>query len=353
MLRDLVASRLEKSHAPYNTEKRKKSAMSSYDLIIIGGGPTGINCAIEAHKAGLNYVVLEKGMLVNSIYHFPINMTFFSTSQLLEIGDTPFISHTARPTRREALEYYRRLQQKYDLKVHTYEPVRDMERTGEGYRITTDKDEYLTTSVVVATGFYDTPRMLDVPGEDLPKVKHYYDDAHPYIGQNVLVVGAANSACQVALELWRKGAKVTMAIREGEIYKGVKYWIKPDMENRIKEGSIPAYFHTTVKEIRPREVVLQGPEGEFTVENDFVMAMTGYTPNYDFIRKLGVNVPDNGDRIPLHNEDTLETNLPNVYLAGVVCAGMRTGKLFIENTRDHAEIIVGDILAKKMKPATP
>lgn len=321
--------------------------MSIYDLIIIGGGPTGINCAIEARKAGLRYLVLEKGVLVNSIYHFPINMTFFSTSKLLEIGNTPFISHGEKPTRREALEYYRRLQQNFQLNVHTYEPVQAMERTGEGYVVTTEKEKYAARSVVIATGFYDTPRMLDVPGEDLPKVKHYYDDAHPYIGQKVLVVGAANSACQVALELWRKGAHVAMAIREDRIYRGVKYWIKPDIENRIKEGSIPAYFNTTVQEIRPKEVLLKGPEGEFAIENDFVMAMTGYTPNYDFIRKLGVDVPENGDRIPLHNEETLETNLPNVYLAGVVCAGMRTGKLFIENTRDHAEIIVADILAKK------
>lgn len=321
--------------------------MSVYDLIIIGGGPTGINCAIEAKKAGLRYLVLEKGVLVNSIYHFPINMTFFSTSKLLEIGDTPFISHGEKPTRREALEYYRRLQQNFQLDIHTYEPVQSMKRTGEEYVITTDRQEYVTGAIVIATGFYDTPRLLDVPGEDLPKVKHYYDDAHPYIGQKVLVVGAANSACQVALELWRKGAHVTMTIREDRIYKGVKYWIKPDIENRIKEGSIPTYFNTTVQEIRPREVVLKGPNGKFVIENDFVLAMTGYTPNYDFIRRLGVDVPENGDRIPLHNEDTLETNLPNVYLAGVVCAGMRTGKLFIENTRDHAEIIVGDILAKR------
>ena len=320
--------------------------MPTHDLIIIGGGPTGINCAIEAQKANLDYLVLEKGLLVNSIYYFPINMTFFSTSKLLEIGNMPFISHSEKPTRREALEYYRRLQQSFELNIHTYEPVLEMEKTAEGYAITTNKQTYTTRAVVIATGFYDTPRLLNVPGENLSKVKHYYDDAHPYIGQKVLVIGAANSACQVALELWRKGAIVTMAIRENKIYKGVKYWIKPDIENRIKEGSILAYFNTIVKEIRPQEVVLESPDGLFTIENDFVMAMTGYTPNYDFIRQLGINVPEDGDRIPLHNEDTLETNLPNVYLAGVVCAGMRTGKLFIENTRDHAEIIVQDITNK-------
>lgn len=323
--------------------------MSIFDLIIIGGGPTGVNCAIEATKANLRYLVLEKGVLVNSIYHFPINMTFFSTSKLLEIGNTPFISHGEKPTRREALEYYRRLHQNFELNVHTYEPVLHMEPQGTNYLITTEKKQYTARSVIIATGFYDTPRLLNVPGEDLPKVRHYYDDAHPYIGQKVLVVGAANSACQVALELWRKGALVTMAIREDQIYKGVKYWIKPDIENRIKEGSIPCYFNTLVKEIHSEKVILTGPEGEFILENDFVMAMTGYTPNYAFIRKLGVHVPDNGDRIPLHNEETLETNLPNVYLAGVVCAGMSTGKLFIENTRDHAEIIIRDVVTKFSK----
>ncbi len=320
--------------------------MPVYDLVIIGGGPTGINCAIEAKKAGLKYVVLEKGVLVNSLYHFPVNMIFFSTSSLLEIADTPFISHREKPTRREALEYYRRLRQNFELSIKTYEPVLQMDRLPTAYTITTSRQSYATKAVIVATGFYDTPRMLNVPGEELPKVKHYYDEAHPYIGQKVLVVGAANSACQVALELWRKGVDTRMAIREDKIYKGVKYWIKPDIENRIKEGSIPAYFNTQVKEIRPKEVVLNGPDGEFVIENDFVMAMTGYTPNYKFLRRLGIDIEEKDYRIPLHNPDTLETNLPRVYLAGVVCAGMRTGKLFIENTRDHGKIIIDDLVAK-------
>lgn len=322
--------------------------MKKYDLIIIGGGPTGLNCAISAKKAGLNYLVLEKGLLVNSIYHFPINMTFFSTSKLLEIGDTPFISHTEKPTRREALEYYRRLQQSYDLKVNLYEPVVRMDRQADGkYLIESEKSEYLADSVIIATGFYDTPRLMNVPGEDLPKVKHYYDDAHAYIGQKVLVVGAANSACDVALETWNKGAEVTMAIREDEIYKKVKYWIRPNIENRIKEGSITAHFKTVVKEIRPREVVLEGPDGEFTIENDFVMAMTGYKPNYDLLGRLGLEIPDDDNQIPVHDPETLETSLPNVYLAGVVCAGMKTSTLFIENTRDHGETIIQQILAKR------
>jgi thioredoxin reductase (NADPH) len=320
----------------------------SYDLVIIGGGPTGINVAISAERAGLNYVILEKGMLANSIYNFPVNMTFFSTSLNLEIGDVPFISHADKPTRREALEYYRRLVQAYELNVRLYEPVTGMERQADGsYVVRTERTDYPTHSVVVATGFYDTPRMLDVPGEDLPKVKHYYDDAHAYIGQKVLVIGAANSACDAALECWQKGAEVTMAIREGEIYPKVKYWIKPNIENRIKEGSIPAYFHTEVQEIRPREVVLRGPDGEFTLDNDFVLAMTGYQPNYPFLESLGLTCDTNDAAcMPTHDTETLETTLPNVYLAGVVCAGLRTGKLFIENTRDHGQIIVDQILSR-------
>ncbi len=321
--------------------------MQIYDLIIIGGGPTGLNCAIEAERAGLNYLVLEKGVLVNSIYNFPTNMTFFSTSKLLEIGKTPFISHRDKPTRREALEYYRRLQDAFDLRVRTYEPVQRMERQDSGlYQIKTAKDQYQTHSVIVATGFYDCPRLMNIPGENLPKVKHYYDDAHPYVGQKVLVIGAANSACDVALETWQKGAEVTMAIRGAEISPRVKYWIKPNIENRIKEGSITAHFHTNVVEIRPGEVVLEGPEGQFTIENDFVLAMTGYQPNFELLENLGLEIPDNEERIPKHNEKTLETSLPNVYMAGVVCGGMRTSKFFIENTRDHGEVIIQQIKRK-------
>lgn len=323
--------------------------MQLFDLVIIGGGPTGLNCAISAQKAGLNYMVIEKGVLVNSIYHFPINMTFFSTSRLLEIGNTPFISHAEKPTRREALEYYRRITDSWELNVKMYEEVQQMQPLGADYRIETNKATYLAHAVIIATGFYDTPRLMGVPGEDLPKVKHYYDDAHVYMGQKVLVIGAANSACDVALETWQKGAEVTMAIREGEIYSKVKYWIRPNIENRIHEGSIKAHFHTVVKEIRPREVVLEGPDGTFTIENDFVLAMTGYQPNYHFLEKLGIAIPDAEPRIPIHDKETLETSLPRVYLAGVVCAGMETNRLFIENTRNHGELIIHDLM-KKLEP---
>lgn len=318
-----------------------------FDLIIIGGGPTGINCGIAAAEAGISHLILEKGVMVNSLYNFPVNMTFFSTSKLLEIGDTPFISHSDKPTRREALEYYRRLVEKYHLNLHLFEEVQSMERNADQlYHIHTSKGDYFAHSVVVAIGFYDTPRLLNVPGEELPKVKHYFDDPHPYVGQKVLVIGARNSACDVALETYYKGAEVTMAIRGEALHDKVKYWILPNIENRIKDGSIKAYFHTQVLEIRPHEVVLEGPDGVFTIENDFVLAMTGYQPNYPFLSKLGIAIDPAGDCLPIHDPETLETNLPNVYLAGVVCAGARINKLFIENTRDHGEIIARRVKEK-------
>ncbi|NJB84874.1 thioredoxin reductase (NADPH) [Lewinella marina] len=314
------------------------------DLLIIGGGPSGINVAISAKRAGLNYLVVEKGVIANSLYHFPVNMTFFSTSLKLEIQDTPFISHQDKPTRSEALEYYRRLVQSFRLNLKLYEEVLRMEPATEGYRVTTDKGEYATRNVVVATGFYDTPRLMDIPGEDLPKVRHYYDDPHVYIGQKVLVVGAANSACDAALECWRKGAEVTMAIRGDAIYDRVKYWIKPDIENRINEGSIKAYFNTTTEEIRPHEVVLGTPDGPLVLENDFVLAMTGYQPNYELFERLGLPIQEDDSCKPVFDPNTLETSLPGVYMAGVACAGRETSKLFIENTRDHGQIIVDGIL---------
>ncbi len=321
--------------------------MKYYDLIIVGAGPSGINIGIAASRAKLNYLILEKGVLVNSLYHFPTNMTFFSTSKLLEIGDTPFISHYEKPTREEALEYYRRLMQSYNLNIQFYEPVEQVNPAEGGYLVTTNKDTYHTQAIVLATGYYDTPNLLNVPGEDLPKVKHYYDNVHPYIGQEVLVVGARNSAAQVALELWQKGAKVTMLVRGNEISNKVKYWIKPNLENRIKEGSIPTYFNSTIEEIFPNQVTLNTPEGKVTITNDFVLSMTGYRPNYAFLRKIGIEISEDQSQLPTFNEATLETNLSNIYLAGVVCAGLETSKLFIENTRDHGEIIIGRILERQ------
>ncbi len=319
----------------------------TYDIIIIGGGPIGMTCAIAAKQAGLHYVVLEKGVLVNSIYNFPTNMTFFSTSNLLEIGGVPFIAHSDKPTRREALEYFRRVQESWDLDIRLYTEVLSMAQQDKEYLIETSKGDFKGKYVVVASGFYDTPRMLHVPGESLKKVKHFYDDPHPYVDQNVLVVGAANSACDVALETYYKGAHVTMAIRESEIYPKVKYWIRPNIENRIKEGSIKAYFNTTVKAITPDEVVLETPDGEVTIANDFVLAMTGYQPNYGLFEKLGLPISDDPDKVPIHDEKTLETPLTGVYVAGVINSGMQTSKLFIENTRVHAEMIMKDIASKQ------
>lgn len=315
--------------------------MELVDLIIIGGGPSGLNVAISAQRAGLRYLVLEKGVLANSIYHFPRNMTFFSTSKLLEVGNVPFISHSDKPTRSEALEYYRRLKEHWNIEVRCYEEVQSMVPYEQGYKIQSTRREYYTRFVVVATGFYDTPNWMHIPGESLPKVKHYYDDAHPYIDQQVLVVGARNSACDAALELYQKGAKVRMAVRGTEIHPNVKYWIRPNIVNRISEGSIPAYFQTKLLEIKEKEVILEGLDGIFSLPNDFVLAMTGYQPNYELLHRLGISCPTESElRIPEHDPDTLETNLPGVFLSGVICGGRKTNSYFIENTRDHGEVII-------------
>jgi thioredoxin reductase (NADPH) len=316
-----------------------------YDIIIIGGGPTGISVAIEAQSKGLSYIILEKGKLVNSIYNFPTNMTFFSTSLKLEIGDMPFISHNDKPTRLEALEYYRRLSIHYDLNVKYRFKVQKVTDKG-GYYIINEDEDYKAKHIVVATGFYDHYRPMNVPGEDLAKVKHYFDDAHPYIGMNLLVVGAANSACDVALETWQKGANVTMIIRQSEIYPKVKYWIKPNIENRIKEGSIQAHFNSKVKEITQTKVSLDTPQGILEIDNDYVLAMTGYKPDFDFLESIGINIDSNNGSIPEFNKKTFESNVSNIYLAGVIQAGLNTSQLFIENTRDHGVIIVDDILKK-------
>ena len=272
------------------------------DLLIIGGGPTGINCAIAAREANLRFLVIEKGLIANSIYQFPTNMTFFSTSKKLEIGEIPFISHADKPTRREALEYYRRIVEAYQLPIAVYTQVENMEQASNSdsmeYLVRTNRGDYRAKTIIVATGFYDRPRMMNIPGEDLPKVRHYFDDAHPYIGQKVLVVGARNSACDVALETHAKGAEVTMAIRGDKIYERVKYWIKPNIENRIKEGSINAHFRTTVEEIKPRSVVLKTPEGNLEIENDFVLAMTGYSPNYELLEALQLPIDRSDSRVP-------------------------------------------------------
>ena len=318
-----------------------------YDVLIIGGGPIGLACAIAAKKAGLSYLVIEKGVLVNSLFHFPTNMTFFSTSALLEIGDVPFISHSDKPTRRESLEYFRRVQQSWDLDIHFYEEVQELQAADKvPYLVKSNKATYSCKHVIVATGFYDTPRKLNIPGEDLPKVSHYYDEPHRYVGQKLAIIGAANSACDIALEAHYKGAEVTIIVRKEQISPRVKYWIKPNIENRIKEGAIRTYFNSTVQEIQEDKILLHTPESPQWLANDFVLAMTGYLPNYPFLRKIGIDIQEDEYATPLHHPETLESNLPGVYLAGVVNGGMHTSKYFIENTRVHADIIIGDLLKK-------
>lgn len=317
---------------------------TKYDIIIIGGGPIGLACGIEAQKAGLSYLILEKGCLVNSLYNYPVNMTFFSTSERLEIGDVPFVSNNAKPTRNEALEYYRRVTIHKRLNIRLFEEVLEVKREDSDlYKIKTKKGEYLTTNIVIASGFYDIPQKLGVKGEDLPKVTHYYKDPHFYAFQKVLVVGANNSAVDAALETWRKGSEVTMVIRGDEIGSRVKYWAKPDIENRIKEGSIKAYFNSEIIEITDNQVIIRTPEGIETVENDWVISMTGYQPNLNFLRKVGINLSQDEIMKPQYDENSMETNLKNVYLAGVICGGMNTHSLFIENSRVHAERIIEKI----------
>lgn len=321
-----------------------------YDLLIVGAGPIGMTVGIEAKKAGLDYLIIEKGMLVNTVFHFPTNMTFFSTSKLLEIGGVPFISHGEKPTRREALEYFRRVQDQWDLNIRFYERVGKIERTGDNFRINSSKWDYKARNVVIATGFYDHPHLLDVPGESLSKVRHYYDEPHPYVGQKVAVIGAANSACDVALELFHKGSEVTMIIREPELSSRVKYWIKPNIENRIREGSIKAWFNSHVKEIREDEIEIRTPEGEVVIENDFVLAMTGYEPDFEFLSKVGVEWNNDDDRELVYDPATHQTPLPGLYVAGVVCGGMRTNKFFIENAMDHAVKIIQSIEERAQVP---
>lgn len=320
--------------------------MEAFDVVIIGGGPIGIACGLEAKKQGVSYIILEKGPIVNSLFNYPINMQFFSSSEKLEIDDIPFISKEAKPKRNEALEYYRRIVTSNDLNIHLFEKVLEVEKEGESFTVETDKDQYNTKNVIVATGFYDLPNKINVPGEDLPKVSHYYKDPHFYASQKLAVVGASNSAIDAALECWRKGAEVTLIIRGAEVGQRVKYWVRPDIINRIEEGSIKAYYNSTVKEIKPHEIILDTPDGEATLANDFVLALTGYMPNFEFLEKLGIQLSADEKRLPAYNPETMETNISGLFLAGVICGGMETHKWFIENSRIHAPIIINTIKQK-------
>ena len=320
-----------------------------YDVLIIGSGPTGLNCGIEAVKRNLSSLIIEKGCLVNSIYNYPINMTFFSTSERLEIGDVPFVSHGDKPTRREAPEYYRRVKSSWNLAVNTYETVYEIADTDNGFNVKTNNDNYNCKYVIIATGYYDNPNLLNVPGEDLPKVKHFFDEPHPYAYHKVVVIGAGNSAVDVALETYRKGAEVTMVVRELKLKDSIKYWVKPDIENRIKEGSIKAFFNSKITEIRKEEVDLETPIGKLTLKNDFVFAMTGYHPDFSFMKKNGIRLLGSDETLqPEFDPVTFETNRKGIFVAGVVCGGMDTGKWFIENSISHPKNIF-DCIERRMK----
>ena len=312
-------------------------------------------CAIEAQRVGLRAVLVDKGCLVNSLFHYPANMTFFTTPELLEIGDIPFSSPNQKPNRSEALEYYRKVADHYALDVRQYERVEGVEGSDGNFHVHT-RDRFDTAHVhsaqklVLATGYYDLPNYMNIPGENLSKVAHYYHEPHPYYDTDVLVIGGKNSAAIAALELWRHGARVTLVHRGPAMHKNVKYWILPDIENRIRNGEVTAYFETIVREIRERSVLLETRDRSFEIANDFVFALTGYRPDYDFLRSLGIQITGNDCR-PYCNTESLESNVAGIYLAGVIVAGARTSEIFIENGRFHGRQIAAD-LARKLASQT-
>lgn len=318
-----------------------------FDLIIIGGGPIGLACGLEAKKNNLEFLIIEKGCLVNSLYNYPQNMTFFSSSDRLEIGNIPFVTTLPKPKRAEALEYYRRIQTQFQLPVHLFEEVLSVEKQKDGtFLVSTSQKKYISKNVVIATGFYDIPVTLNVKGEDLNKVSHYYDDPHYYANQNVAVVGASNSAIDAALETYRKGANVSLIIRGKEVSHRVKYWVRPDILNRIENGEIAVYYESEIAEIRLKEIDIKTKTGLVTLDNDFVLALTGYRPNFNFLESIGIQVPAISPRIPYHDTTTMETNVKGLYLAGVVCGGLNTHLWFIENSRIHASLIIRHILSE-------
>lgn len=316
------------------------------DVLIIGAGPIGLACGISCTEKSLSYLIVEKGPLVHSLYNYPLNMTFFSTADKLEIGNVPFVSHNPKPTRSEALEYYRRVSMHWKLNLALYEAVESVRPSSNTFTVKTSKSIYQAKHIIIATGFYDIPKLMDIPGEHLPKVHHYYREPHIYFGQKIVVVGAANSAVDVAMETWRKGAEVTMVIRDEHIRESVKYWIRPDIENRIQEGSIKAYFNASVAAIRDAEIDISTSDGIVTIPNDFVLAMTGYLPDFDFLDSIGIARGTDPFQTPVHDPETMMTNVEGVYLAGVICGGLKTNKWFIENSRQHADMITSHMLQK-------
>jgi thioredoxin reductase (NADPH) len=309
------------------------------DVVVIGAGPVGLACAIEVRRHGLSVRVIDKGTLVNSIFGYPTNMEFFSTPDLIEIGGYPFPVQHYKPTREDALEYYRGVAAREAIELSLYDRVDAIDGDRGNFVVRSSSGDHSARFVILATGFFDLANRLNVPGEELPKVTHYYKEPFPYVGQDVAVIGARNSAAKAALDCYRHGARVTLLVRAAALSEKVKYWIKPDLENRIKEGSIKAFFNTTVQEIRPDSLVLNSPDGGQTIANQWVLAMTGYRPDFDLLRRFGVTFADDGWRTPLYDETTFETRRPGLYVAGTVCGGLQTGRWFIENGRFHARQI--------------
>lgn len=328
-----------------------KAVDALFDVLVIGAGPTGLACAIEVQKAGFSVVLVDKGCVCNSLFHYPSHMTFFTTPELLEIGNIPFPSPNPKPTRNEALQYYRLVAAHYKLDVRQYERVERVDGA-DGEFIVHTEDRFgrpgalKARKLIVSTGYYDLPNLMCIPGENLSKVHHYYNDPHPYFDTDVVVIGGKNSAAIAALELWRSGARVTLVHRHDGMHRHVKYWIKPDIENRIKNGEIKAYFNTDVVEIAQDAVVLKTPAGSETIKNDFVFAMTGYHPDFSFLESMGVRF-EGPDKQPVCNAETLESNVPGIYLAGVIVAGSRTNEIFIENGRFHGGQIARALLSAK------
>src|SRR5271166_4566294 len=323
---------------------------SSNDVLIVGAGPTGLACAVEVQKAGFKAIIIDKGCLVNSIYHDPTNMVFFTTPELLEIGDIPFTTSAAKPTRLGALEYYRRVAGHYELHIRQYQWVKTITGEDGDFRVTaTDRrdaiHDYRARKIVMATGYYDLANQMNIPGEDLSKVFHYYREPHPYYDTDVVVIGGKNSAAEAALDLWRHGARVTLVHRGSRMHDHVKYWVRPDIENRIKAGEITAHFNSTVQEIGDSSVLLRTPSGTLRLENDFVFALTGYHPDYDFLRSVGIELATEQLR-PVCDPENLESNIPGLYVAGVIVSGSRTNEIFIENGRFHGKLIAAHLSEK-------
>ncbi|MFC0427069.1 YpdA family putative bacillithiol disulfide reductase [Chryseobacterium scophthalmum] len=319
--------------------------MEILDILIIGAGPIGLNCSLEAKKNNLSYLIIEKGTIVNSLYNYPLYMRFFSTAEKLEIAEIPFISAAPKPGRQEALEYYQGIARQKNININLYEKVLKVSKNGNIFEVETSKSKYVAKNVIISTGFYDIPNLMNIPGENLEKVKHYYTEPYPYAKQKIVVIGSSNSSVDAALETYRKGAEVTMIIRNSEISENVKYWVKPDIENRISEGSIKAHFNAELIEIKENSVVFKDEKSKIQeIENDFVLAMTGYLPDFNFLKNSGIDLQ--GECLnPVYNPETMETNIKNLYLAGVVCGGKDTHLWFIENSRIHAEMIIRNILS--------